>query len=91
MKERIKIIGMIAISTIICLGCAHPYGSPVNDHWGRSYHTALESQQLYSEKGHPAGPVAGYDGGAAANTMVKYRESFKTEVPPPIYNISFGL
>ena len=91
MKKRINIIGGIAMAALICLGCAHPFGTPVDDNWGNSYHMNRTSQLVHPEGREPSVPAEGHDGMAAAAAMNKYRDSFKKATPPPIYNISFGL
>jgi|GEM_PF-4566415 len=92
MKKRIKTLGTIVLAAVICIGCAHPYGSPVEENWGQAYHSTLQSQKVYPQKPAPAAAsTAGHDGVAATTAMTKYRDSFKKAVPPPVYNVSFGL
>ena len=58
--------------------------------WGRSHETAKFNQIVNPEADKNLDPVVGLDAAAAESNMKKYRESFKTATPRPVYNINIG-
>ena len=58
--------------------------------YGTSHKLAKFNQISNSDAEKNLKPVIGFDGGAARETMERYRKDFQKPTPPPVYTISVG-
>ena len=86
-------IAGITVAMIGICGCAqtfYPEGTPLERNWGKSYEAAKYNQILDPEAGKNTDPVTGLDGEAVSRSNEKYRKSFETAPPRPVYNINIS-
>jgi len=90
MKIRLTgIAGMLAV--LLCASAAGAFDrgedSRVSKSWGASVQAAKKAQIVNPDAGTVTGPVEGFDGKAAENTMDVYHESFSVKVDREPYDI----
>jgi len=78
---KIRLTGIaVALAMLLCASTvsAFEFGedSRVSKSWGASVQAAKKSQIANPDAGTVTGPVEGFDGKAAENTMDAYHESF---------------
>jgi hypothetical protein len=62
----------------------------LDKNWGRSFESAKYNQILDPDAGKKSNPVVGLDGPASQANTVKYRESFTTQSPSPVYDVNLS-
>jgi PBP1b-binding outer membrane lipoprotein LpoB len=85
MSKATAIIISLALSAIFLTGCGQR--TLLDDNWGRSVKTAAFNQTLDPDAGLTAAPVEGMDGQSAANTLQRYRDSFRADEAGVDYEI----
>ena len=88
MKRRLWIAGGLIVLLGAASACAGP--SRLASDYGTSVRLSTFNQTLNPQAWKNQAPVAGFDGGAAKNTMDKYQKDFEKPPVAPGYTFRMG-
>ncbi|MDP3618940.1 MAG: hypothetical protein Q8R63_04015 [Ramlibacter sp.] len=84
-----NLTNLLAATLILLTGCATSTSPHYDMRFGEAVRAARLAMTINPDAGRSTDPVAGMDGRAAHETLLRYQESFRSP-PPPVNVINIG-